>query len=348
MSAPCTRSRLQALIDRIRSLRIGVVGDFTLDGYWHADMERSELSRETPLYPRPITKETYSLGGAANVAWNLADLGAGEVWAFSVIGDDWRGHLLRGLLQKEGIRDSELLNQADRVTPFYGKMVLHAAGRVVQEDARLDFINTMPLSEAVETVFLERLASCLPTLDALIVADYQRQGIMTPHITAGLLELAKKYAQIPIVVDSRERASEFRSLVLKPNDMEAARLFFPDREPGSVSINELTSAALQHTTRSGQPIFITRGEQGCLVCSDNQCQLLAGVQVAPPVDTVGAGDAFMAALSAGLAAHAAPIEAACLANLAAAVTVKKIGVTGTASPDEVLSLFDQWITSSAG
>ncbi len=62
---PFTRDRLQALLGQIAHQRIGVVGNFTLDGYWCVDMERSGLSCETPLYPRPIIRETYSLGGAA-------------------------------------------------------------------------------------------------------------------------------------------------------------------------------------------------------------------------------------------------------------------------------------------
>ena len=74
----------------------GCCGDFVLDGYWYADMTRAQLSRETPLYNRPVVAETYSPGGAANVAWNLADLGVGEVHAISVLGKDWRGSLLEG------------------------------------------------------------------------------------------------------------------------------------------------------------------------------------------------------------------------------------------------------------
>ena len=69
------RPRLEEILARIRSLRTGVVGDFTLDGYWFADMTRSILSREAPLFPRPVVGEQYSCGGAANVAWNLAALG---------------------------------------------------------------------------------------------------------------------------------------------------------------------------------------------------------------------------------------------------------------------------------
>jgi rfaE bifunctional protein kinase chain/domain len=346
LTIPLTRPRLEEILGAVRDLKIGVLGDFTLDGYWYADMEQSQLSRETPLYPRPIVRETYSLGGAANVAWNLAALGVGEVWAFSVLGNDWRGFILRDLLVKEGIQTSALLTQADRKTPFYGKVMLTATGRCRQEDARLDFINTNPLSEEVENEFLAELKSTLEKLDALILADYQAKGVVTPNVSRGLLELVRSIPGLPVVVDSRERASEFGELILKPNDIEASRLFFPDRDPTSVGVADLATAAVQHSRSTGKPMFITCGEQGCLVCAASQCQLIPGVRVPPPIDSVGAGDSFLASLTAALAGGAGPTEAASLANISAAVTVTQIGVTGTASPAAIVAMYDRWAAAS--
>jgi len=348
LSLPLSRERLVQILDRVRGLTIGVLGDFTLDGYWYADMEQSQLSRETPLYPRPVVRETYSLGGSANVAWNAAALGAGTVWAFSVLGDDWRGAILRGLLVQEGIQTAALINQPDRKTPFYGKVMLTAEGRVRQEDARLDFINTAALSPAIETEFLAGLEARLGQLDALIIADYQTRGVVTDRIAQALLNLARAHPSLPVIVDSRERAGEFAELTLKPNDIEAARLFFPGRDPASIGLDELTTAALAHNQKTGKPVFITRGAQGCLVCADGLTHPIPGVRVPPPLDTVGAGDTFMASLAAALAAGASPLESACLANLSAAVTVAKIGVTGTASPQEILAQHDRWTADVSG
>lgn len=342
MSVRLTRSRLLELIEHIQSARIGVIGDFTLDGYWHADMERAELSRETPLFPRPIVQESYSPGGAANVAWNLADLGVREVLAFSVLGEDWRGHLLRGLMAKEGIRTDGMFNQADRVSPFYGKIMLRAVGRAEQEDARVDFINTHPIAPEMEDSLLNHLSEATRSLDALIVADYQDQGVMTTRVIEGLLAVAKETPRMPIVVDSRSRAAAYRSLILKPNEIEAARLFFPEQDPGAVRLEALVEAAIAYQAGSGRPIFITRGAEGCLVCYEGHCEAVPGVQAAGPIDAVGAGDAFIAALAACLSVGADPIEAAGFANLAASITIQKIGITGTASPDELLAKFD-WL-----
>jgi rfaE bifunctional protein kinase chain/domain len=344
MNIPISRARLEQILSEVKNLTLGVVGDFTLDGYWYADMEQSQLSRETATFPRPVIRETYSLGGAANTAWNLSALGVGAVWGFSVIGDDWRGNILRDLLASVNIQTSGLINQAGRQTPFYGKVMLTAVGRCTQEDARLDFINNHPLSPEIEDALLSALEISLLKMDGLIIADYQPAGVITARVTRGLLKFAGNYSKKPFVVDSRERAGEFRQLILKPNDTEAARLFFPERNLASVELSDLWQAALQHNQRTGHPIIITRGEQGCLVAADGECIPLPGVHLHPPVDPVGAGDAFLASFTAAIAGGAHPIEAACLANLSAAVTVTKIGVTGTASPAEILALYEHWVS----
>jgi rfaE bifunctional protein kinase chain/domain len=344
MNIPIHRARLEQILNAVKNLTLGVVGDFTLDGYWYADMEQSQLSRETATFPRPIVRETYSLGGAANTAWNLSALGVGAVRGFSVIGDDWRGNILRGLLANAGIQTGGFLTQADRQTPFYGKVMLTAVGRHTQEDARLDFINNQPLSPEIEDALLSALESSLTKMDGLIIADYQPVGVITARVTRGLLKLAEN-GHKPFVVDSRELAGEFCQLILKPNDSEAARLFFPERNIASVELSDLMHAAVQHNQQTGQPIIITRGEDGCLVAVDGECATLPGVHVPPPVDTVGAGDAFLASFTAAIASGANALEAACLANLSAAVTVTKIGVTGTASPAEILSMYEHWVSN---
>jgi rfaE bifunctional protein kinase chain/domain len=344
MNIPIRRARLEQILDAIKNVSLGVLGDFTLDGYWYADMEQSQLSRETATFPRPVVRETYSLGGAANVAWNLSALEVGSVRGFCVVGSDWRGNILRDLLAAARIQTGGILTQADRITPFYGKVMLTAVGRRPQEDARLDFINNQPLSPATEEGLLNAIKTCLADMDGLIIADYQTIGVITARVTHGLLGLAAEYSKKPFVVDSRERAAQFRQLILKPNDTEAARLFFPERGLASVELVDLSRAAVQHNRQTGQPIIITRGEKGCLVVADGECVALPGVHVPAPVDTVGAGDAFLAAFTAAFASGAAPLEAACLANLGAAVTITKIGVTGTASPAEIISMYDRWVT----
>ena len=337
MPPSLTKTRLAELLEAARTLEVGVLGDFTLDGYWYADMTRSMLSRETPLYPRPVVRETYSCGGAANVAWNLADLGVHNVHAFTVLGKDWRGDLLRQVLTEARVRLDAVLTWPDWSTPFYGKVVLTGPG-TRQEDARLDFINTHPLPAEAESALLAQVEARLPHLDALVIADYQALGMATPAVVPALNDLAKRYDKVVFVVDSREQVERFAGMVFKPNEIEAGRWLFPDRRPGTVRLDELQQAgeALQPTSR--RPLYITLGEKGCLVLSEGARWHLPAVEVKGPIDTVGAGDTFLSAVTCGLAAGAKPWEAAILANLATGVTIQKLGVTGTASPEEIRAL----------
>ncbi len=332
-----TRARLETILGQIHRLRVGVVGDFVLDGYWYADMTLAQLSREAPLYNRPVVAETYSPGGASNVAWNLADLGAGEVHAISVIGADWRGSLLKDIFQRLGIRLDHLLERPGWKTPFYGKVIL-TGWDTRQEDARLDMINQHSLGVEDEDLLAEALRQAVPQLDMLIIADYIPLGVITPRVRGVLLELAKRYPQVTFLADSRERIAHFQPLVIKPNEIEARQLFFPGQAPASISLEALEKAALELNVRTKKPVYITLGEKGCLLCEMPAAVRLPAVKVSPPLDTVGAGDTFLASLGAGLAAGATAQEAGCLANLAAAITIQKVGLTGTASPDEILAM----------
>jgi rfaE bifunctional protein kinase chain/domain len=339
MELEISRDRVNALLASIASQRIGVIGDLTMDGYWHADMTRSQLSRETPLYPRPVFRESYSPGGAANVAWNLADLKPASVFAFTVFGEDWRGELFRQVLKKAGVRLDDVITQPGWMTPFYGKVIL-MGHHGQQEDARLDFINTEPIKPETEQALIVKVKARMPELDALVVADYQAIGVVTPEVTKALNQLAVEFSKTLFVVDSRERVGNFRNMVIKPNDIEAARFFFPTRDPAAVSVDELSQAGIDWQKTNQRPVYITLGHRGCLVCDQGNVKLVPAIQVPPPVDTVGAGDTFLASLTAGLVGGATPVEAACLATLATGVTIRKLGVTGTASSQEILAEYD--------
>lgn len=331
-------SRLENLLLAARGLRAAVVGDFTLDGYWTADMSRSVLSRETPLFPRPVIQERYSCGGAANVAWNLAALGLAQVRSFTVLGDDWRGKLLREVLNDAGVDDRDALVAPGWSTPFFGKVIL-TAGELQQEDGRLDFINTTTPDVEHEAALLNRLEAALPDLDIIVIADYQPDGVITPRVLEGLNDMAARGGKPIFTVDSRERIGLFRGMIRKPNAVEAARWLFPDRSPDLIGLAEFAEMALHPQVDCGCPLFITMGESGCLVLSEGESHLIPAEPVLPPVDPVGAGDTFLAALSAALAAGASPLEAARMGHLAAAVTVRKLGITGAASPEEILEVY---------
>jgi len=336
-----SRARLEKLLDACRSLKIAVLGDFALDAYWYIDMSKAQLSREAPLYNRPVVKESYSLGGSANVAWNLADLGIEDVRAFSVLGNDWRAALLRDLLQKAGIQSGGCISSSQWSTVLFAKVFLTTTG-LQQEDSRIDFINKDPLDPGLESALLKNLEACLPELDALVVSDYQATSVISAGMLETLNALANRFPNILFVVDSRERIDQYQGMVLKPNLLEAIHAAKIPTDPDHASDADLIQAGEYLQAKANKPVFITLGARGCLVIDAGSAGHLPAPAIPPPVDTVGAGDTFLAALAASLAAGASNTEAASIACLASAVTIRKLNVTGTATPTEILALYDEF------
>ena len=341
-----SRPRLLDILAACAPLRIGVIGDFNLDAYWYADMTRSQLSRETPLFPRPVVRESYSGGGTANVAWNLAALKVKEVQAFTVLGKDWRGDVLAHFLEKAGVNLASVLWRDDWKTPLYGKVILSGYNSE-QEDARLDFVNDQALPAPAAAELLARVEAALPRLEALIIADYQPVGVLSAELRAALNRLAATHPEVCFVADSRDHIDCFSRMVIKPNEVEAGRLLFPDRPVAAVRLEDWEAAGLRLQQTTGKPLIITLGERGCLAWEAGQCRHIPAIKVPPPNDPVGAGDTFLAAVAACLAAGAEPWEACTVATLAAAVTVRQLRVTGTASPAQIVAQFDDHLPGGA-
>lgn len=329
--------RLQEILRHLPDRTIGVVGDLGLDAYWYADMTVSVISRETPLFPRPVMREEYSPGAGANVAHNLKVLDVGRVVALSVLGDDWRGEILRREMAGRGIDVDHLIISPQRSTTTFVKPILMGHNSQ-QEDARIDFENAGPLGEALEAQLIDSVARQLPELDALLIADQlDVNGVITPRVRDALNELAIAHPSKVFVADSRQHVGLYRGVVLKPNWVEATTAVHPGRDARIVPRGELAEIGQTLCDRTGRPTFITLSEDGVLVCAGGEHRLLPAGPVRPPLDPVGAGDAFIAALAASLCVGATPWEAGAIANLAAAVTVEKLNQTGTASPGEILA-----------
>jgi len=310
-----------------------------VDTYWYADMTQSELSRETVLPTRPVVRECYTPGAAANVAWNLADLGVKSIYAVTIVGQDWRWKIMHSLLRDIGVDVEHVLESEDWATTMYAKPVLMAHG-LEREDARLDFLSDHPLAYELEETFLAEVRSVLPKVDVVTLSDQVTPGIFTNRGIAALAALAEKHPEVTFVADSRHRISAFRHMVIKPNSLEAARALFPHQIPKEITQSEIADAAPRLYDVIGRPVYVTLGEQGVLICNEGEVRHIPGVPLLPPIDVVGAGDTFLATLAASLAAGTDCWEAGVLANLAAAIVCKKLNQTGTAPPDEIWTLYD--------
>lgn len=341
MTKGLKRSRLLEILGSLKDLSVMVIGDFALDVYWYADMTRSELSRETPRYTRPIVKEAYSPGASGNICCNVKDLGVKNVFAVTVLGEDWRGQILKEKLRESGIISDYVISSPDRVTSTYIKPIL-CGWDSQQEDSRLDFINYNSLSEKIESQLIKNVQSVIPEVDAVIVEDQMASnGVVTNNIREGLINFAERNPEKVFVADSRERIGLFRNMVLKPNRIEAVKAMCPSGNPLEVRMDELIDIGRKMQKIAGRPIYITLSERGALLITESDHHHLPAAPTEPPIDPVGAGDTFIAAIGACLAGGASPLEAGIIANLAASIVIKKLNITGTASPKEILEKFDR-------
>ena len=324
-SAPLSRGRLEQLLDNARKAKIGLIGDLCLDMYWLADMRLSELSRETPHYPLPVVEERYQPGGAGNAACNIAALKPGLFRVVGLTGDDWRGDLLRRALAENGIDGKYIISDSSVTTNTYIKPLRKGISDVVYEDPRLDFENRAPILEAAERKVLSALDEAAQELDVICVSDQMLYGCITAGKT--------------VIVDSRYHAADYKNVIVKPNEVEIVRAFADGRER---SLEGLAELAAEVSLRNGRLTLTTLGGQGCFIAEGGSVVRVPACAVEPPIDFCGAGDTFLAGFGTMIAGGASPAEVAKAANLCAAVTIKKIGTTGTASRDEILAAWEMY------
>lgn len=331
------RERLEDILQKIRETRIALIGDLCLDVYWQADMTKSELSRETPHFPLPIVKEWMSPGGAGNAAANIAALGPGSLRVLGVVGRDWRGDILVRMLREAGIATDGVVLSDSAVTNAYCKPLRKGASDVVYEDPRLDFNNYEDLHQEDEGRLLEWLDKCANEVDALCVSDQLLYGCITPAVREKIITLAK--AGLKVIVDSRDRINLYTGVTLKPNEVEGSRA--AGIHPAGLTLVQYADAARRLAAQNQSNVCMTLGAMGCVYADSRIVIHIPTDAVPPPIDICGAGDTFLAAFACALAAGAAPWEAASFANMAANVTVQKVGTTGSASPQEIRARHEQ-------
>lgn len=335
-----TPDRLNKILARIPNLRVAVFGDFFLDKYLVTDPALLERSLETGLEARQVVEIRCSPGAAGTVTNNLSALGVGQIAAVGAIGDDGQGYeLLRGL-HRTRVDTTRLLQSERLFTPTYMKtMVRTPTGE--QELERVDIKNRTPMPAEMEehliTALTELVEGQRHPVDAVILADQVQErncGVVTDRCRLAIAELAGKHPEVLFFADSRVRIGEFRGVIIKPNKLEAAHALNPGWT-GDVTRTQAAAIGRALALRNSRPVFLTVGEEGMLVCEGETCEHVPAPPVGGPIDIVGAGDSAMAGIVCALCTGANLREAAFLGNLCASVTIRKLGTTGTASPEEL-------------
>lgn len=309
-----TGGRLAALAAGFRGRRCLVVGDALLDVF-----ERGRAARLAPDAPVPVITDvcvTSHPGGAANVAANLATLGA-RVTLLSAVGDDGAGAELLRKLAGMGVEVGEVLREPGRVTTVKRRIV--ADGAML---ARLDSGNGGPAKDATGEKLARRAEVLAPNSEVVVVSDYSG-GVVSGRLADALGEARHGC----VVLDSKEPLRlRWRDLAAAtPNHLEAQRALGLDVVEGDPGLVDAEGVGEALRRRLGARVLaLTLAERGVAVVEEAGAARVAGHPVASP-HVNGAGDSFLAAFALALGGGAAPREAARVGVEAATVAVSRPG-----------------------
>lgn len=337
-----TEQRLSELLRRIRGIPVTVVGDFCLDKYLYVDADLDEPSLETGLTAYQVTHRRCSPGGAGNVCANLAALGA-DVAALGVLGKDGEALELSEALTACGADLSPMLRDGSRCTPTYVKP-MRSGPEGYAEMHRLDLKNFSPMCDASTRAVCDGLREAAAAGRAILAVDQFLEpdcGVINTAVRQVLTELATARPDLVIYADSRAFIRAFAGCTVKCNRSEVVRAMAPETA-GEPDDDTVLSCGRRLYEAARRPVFVTLGGDGMLAFSASGAARVPALPVPGPYDFCGAGDSASSALVAALAAGATPEEAAYLGNLAASVTIRKIGITGTASPEEMLANYREY------
>lgn len=330
---PLQPTEINEIFQQIKNLKIGVIGDFAVDFYYGINQHTQEFSIETGKEVFWGNTPRTSLGAAGNVVQNLAALGVENLQVFGCVGNDIYGREMQHLFQKLNVDTSTLKT----ISSGWDTCTYTKPMSVNGEENRLDFGTHNALSETVFDEMLEGIELALPNLNALIINQQFPNPLLTPQRIQQLNNILSKFPNCLFVADLRAYGLHIKNIVLKVNTEELARLV------GVSTIEEADeTACIAHAKtlldNIGGSLVITRGEHGISYISPTETQSIKALQLNTELDTVGAGDTVVAAFSASRGTGASITQSLEIANLAAAVTVQKLGQTGTATLDEILDL----------
>src|SRR6266566_2861957 len=318
--------RVEELKEIIPTRNIMVVGDVMLDEYLWGTVRG--ISPEAPVPVVEIRQQTYALGGAGNVAANLASLGS-NVWLAGVVGADSHAAKIFELFSQTARISMHLYPCQDRPTTTKTRILAHS-----QQVLRTDREERHYIPPEAEANILTCVQERLDSLHACVLSDYAK-GVLTDNLLSAVITTCNQ-AHIPVIVDPKgHRYSRYRgATVVTPNMTEAS--LAAGNEEGAMTFEQVADY-LQGEIGDGA-LLITRGPQGMSLFQPGSPPTHIPAQARTIYDVTGAGDTVVAVLALMLAAGMDMENAARLANYAAGVVVGKVG-TASVSIEELGGAF---------
>jgi len=314
------------IISSFKNNNILIIGDIILDRYIFGKVSR--ISPEAPVPVVDVMRESFLLGGAANVANNIIALG-GKVTVAGVIGKDRAGDVVKGLMTDSNI-NIEAIIEDNRPTTVKARVIAQN-----QQIVRFDREDRRKLEGKSLLFFLGQIRKILPLYDAVIISDYKK-GVVSASLVKEVVKYAKQKKTFVAVDPKVGHFHLYKNVsLITPNIMEAS-------EGSGVQIKDEKSLLRAGKTLlsrlSCMSVLITRGEEGMSLFERGSKGM--GVTHIPTVakkvfDVTGAGDTVIATFTLAYAAGASLQDAATIANHAAGIVVGEVG-TAVATPEILL------------
>jgi rfaE bifunctional protein kinase chain/domain len=319
--------RLLALIDGFSGQRVLLLADLVADRFIVGSPKR--ISREAPVLILRFEGETTTPGGGANTAANVAALG-GDPLTVGVVGDDANGAALLAALKERGITTEAIRVASGYATPTKSRIVAGGRHAIKQQIVRLDVEPTQTLGVADRDFLAQAVAHHGRAARVAVASDYGYDAV-TPALVAQLR--AAQPAGCLLLCDSRFRLTDFSDIDgATPNEEEAEAVL--GAPLGETAHQLLDSARRLRDRLAVRFLLITRGSRGMALAQRDGLTEIPVHGADQVADVTGAGDTVMGTFALALAAGAAPVEAALLANYAGGVVVLKMG-TATLTAGEL-------------
>ncbi len=316
--------KLREIITAGRRPEVLVIGDLMLDHYVWGDATR--LSPEAPVPVVNVRNESTTLGGAANVAQNLINLGAGVTLA-GLVGADSSGRQLTALLNEEGIDTCAIIRDAERPTTVKTR-VLAGSHQLVRIDREV----TEAANQEREDELLQKLSPCISRADIILFSDYNK-GLFSPALTQRIIRTAHQHQKRIIVDPKGLDYTKYRgAYIIKPNRKELAEATKFARIKDVEDLQRSAQVLFQET--GIEYLVVTLSEEGMAILSELAYKLLP-VKATEVFDVTGAGDTVLATMAYFIASGLSVEDSCELANHAAAIVIRRVG-SATTNLEEIL------------
>ena len=303
------------ILEKFSTLNILVIGDVILDRYWWGEVSR--ISPEAPVPVVRLNNTSLAAGGAANVAANIAGLGATPILV-GIVGDDDGAQQFPEVLRGANVSSDHLVLDKHRPTTVKTRVIAHSHHVV-----RVDQEHADGISVDTENAIVEKLRAEIPRADAIAVSDYAK-GMLTNRVLADLFQIASESGK-PVLVDPKGKDySKYKgAALLTPNRREAAEACNLDDHGDVVA----RAGGKLMADLDLEALLVTEGEEGMTLFRRSHAPIQMAAEAREVYDVTGAGDTVIATLAVALGAGADVEIAARLANVAAGLVVEQVGTT---------------------